>query len=261
MSDADWEPYIFSLAWVAFREESLLAKMRAAPHFYAAKRILIDASRYASGDTETGPCRADLRPYIYRVGGPGDAGHRLVREVRLGRVRLRYRVGDIIEEFPFPMWERTFIHFDSFDIRIVNERTGRATMESEWTWIECNFDDVRRHFDPEFTLLNFQGLWKPVVHIDLEDASPVIVPPVHSEDLEKRAIELLSQHLASLDERQRHTCTRAEAQELIARTIALSTRAFDRVWADARRRVGLPAQARAGRKPSQSPQPNQKSRR
>jgi hypothetical protein len=127
--------------------------------------------------------------------------------------------------------------------------------ESGWTWIECHIGDVRACFDPAFSLLLFNGVWKPYQHEDQERMDNVPALPAAMEAVEARAIDLLARHLALLDEERRHAFRREDAGDLLKASVALSARAFDRVWAEARRKVGLPSRAAAGRKPiAKSPQ-------
>lgn len=252
--DKDYEPYFLSLAWIAFREESLLIKMRAAPAPWAAKKILVDASGYFTGEAETGPARADLRPYICRVGGPGDAASRLTRELRLGYVRSRHRVGDLVENWPPEFWETAEVFFGPSDILIFSRETNARVTESDWTYVECNVSDVRNRFDPAFTLHNFQGIWKPVAHTDMEQADAAPSYPDAIADLETRAIALLARHMAELDDARRNGFRREDAKALLDAHMALTSRGFDRVWSETRRKIGLNARATAGRKPaSKSP--------
>lgn len=250
----EYEPYFLSLAWIAFREESLLIKMRAAPAPWAAKKILVDASRYAFGDTETGPARADLRPYIYRMGGPGDAASRLTRELRLGHVRSRHRVGDIVENWPPEFWGTAEVGFGLSDVFIINRKTHFPLTESDWTYVECNVIDIRKRFDAAFTMHNFQGIWKPIPHTDIEQANAAPSYPDLSADVETHAITLLARHLTDLGGERRNSFRREDARALLAAHLGLTSRGFDRVWTEARRKIGLNARAAAGRKPaSKSP--------
>ncbi|WP_131194692.1 hypothetical protein [Lichenihabitans psoromatis] len=248
VTDPEWESYLFSLAWIAFREDSLLGKMRATPDWWGAEKVLIDASRYAFGETESGPCRADLRPYIHRANGPGDTGNRLVRELRLGHIRSRLRIGETVKDLPAELWDRGIIDFGHSGVKIFKRESGSFGPVSELTWVECDVCDVRKRFDPAFTLHNFQGLWRPVPHTDREAVGATPSAPAQLESREKRAVGLLAAHIANLNDSERQTVRRADAFNLVQQKVALSTRAFDRVWAEARLRTGLPARAPAGRK-------------
>ncbi len=266
MSDTEWEPLLYSLAWVAFREQSLLDKLKEAHRsdYLLSIGTLIAASRCAMGDLEDGPRRRDLRPYIHRVGGPNDAAHRLMKEMASGKIAFRFTNGIVTLDCHPSTWDRSATIFWSSNDLQVTKQAGpfeKAYESNNWHveqsryldlfCFECKIDDRRRRFDPRFSLHCFNGIWKPIPHDESEPDIGAPSYPVMMEDAEARAVRLLTDRFLSLAAELRLAFKREEAKALLDdnRTV-LSIRAFDRAWAEARRRVGLPSRAPAGRKPS-----------
>lgn len=249
---SDFEHYAYSLAWIAFREDSLLATMREAEKrggFDAALTTLVAASRLAFGETETGPHRRDQRPYIHRVGGPGDTAYRLQRELRLGHIRSRTATSDHHPLPPEAWGTDVVIMFGHDDVFIRTRPPLQPGRVDDPLGVECHIGDVRNRFDRAFSLHNFQGEWKPIPHLDMEPADATRPAPVVMESLEMQAASSLAQHLATLQPGDREAFRREDAKTLLNERYALSSRAFDRVWAAGRRKAGLTLRASAGRKP------------
>lgn len=244
----DFEHYAYSLAWIAFREDSLLETMRQVEKQSGSASMLatlVDASNLAFGRIESGPRRRDLRPYIHRVGGPGDTASRLQRELSLGHVRARLAEGQILLT-PADWKGELRIVFGQNGVMLLREPAGAPGDNCEV--VECCIADVRARFDRMFSLHNFQGVWKPIPHADLEPSDPMPTIAGATNDVEQRAAQFLAQHLSCLELDARIAFRRRDAWALLDGMFGLSARGFNRVWVDARIRIGETPLAGAGRK-------------
>lgn len=215
----------------------------------AATALLVKASRLAFGDDADGPRRRDLRPYIHRVGGPGDTANRLLHDFRFGRVRARVRAAGNWEPVPPQWWEipNRLIGFDQTNAVVWCADSLKPGVTTDWSTLACAHDDVRRIYDPAFSLHLFNGEWRAVPHLDMP--APSTPPMAAIESIENSAVQFLTLHLAGLTPAALRQFRRDDAAALLSSKFGLGSRAFVRVWAEARIRVGLPPHARAGRKP------------
>lgn len=248
-----YEPVAFTLAWVAFRHDALLAGLRDASGPDGPERVLRAAIRVNMGLDEDGPRRPDGHPFVNWLTTASIAAHHLTDQLRRGAIHaVVLREGAFVAA-PADWWGRllnlvlgeTGIHFGF---------SGGAEhfVGVDLKTLHCRSEDVRKVYHPEFTLLWDQGVWRPHVHVDPHATPPTPPHAAQPETAEAKAIRLLAGHLAKLTPSEREAYRRADAMALVREAVGIGARAFNRVWSEARRRAGLPPRAPAG--PKRKPQ-------